>query len=78
MFRELGVLFVLCLSACRQRGGEVLRANAIATRASNKLFQLMPCKYDLLHVQAFTADCHHRRSIDRHPNTTPPTSEKQN
>ena len=42
----LGVLFVLCLSSCKQRGGKVLRANAIAARASNKLFQLMACKYD--------------------------------
>lgn len=29
MLRELGVLFVLCLSACKQKGGKVLRANAI-------------------------------------------------
>ena len=46
MLRELGVLFVFCLSACKQRGGKVLRANAIAARASSKLFQLMACKYD--------------------------------
>ena len=51
MLRELGVLFVFCLSACKQRGGKVLRGNAIAARARNKLFQLMA---RLLHVQAFT------------------------
>ena len=35
----------------KQRGGKVLRGNAIAARARNKLFQLMA---RLLHVQAFT------------------------